>query len=683
MITGRPTLTVALAIIALVLGATTSLAAQNLGSVELVAQSAWVDEGGIFNAQVRVAGAGPESTVSVRVLSPWQSRADFLSGDIADTETVLNLDPIVLADAQETSNEVLSLEIELARSIPTTQEGTDAQDSLPILVTSGTTAVFPLEISLVSPDGEILDSLLTSIIHIPRVGRGLPLTTAMVIQSDVGATIDSAGQSTLTPAELAELETIIDAIAQHRAGRVSLAITGETLLALERSELEGAQALLETIATELTSEQLLPQPLTNLEEQAWIDAEFDDELADLYARNAEITQELIGASPSNSVAVLDQTITPSGLAELQRLGINGAIVEPTHIEPLDSEIFREPLTNRFLVPAPGIDPLPAMVIDLDLGAHFLSTDPVPVAANRMLAELTLIAIGQPDIAAGVVIRPPRGWEANASFLNIVLSGIERIPTLTGATLQEALADTAFAPSAGPGTLSPPLQRALQPQLQPTDLRSFRTEFNQAQTAIDAWATVIESDTASVGRLHELLELSTNSDHSELERAAFIEQIYNIIDTQKDGSITTPPIETITLTGRSSNVPVLIDNNLGIDAQVILVLDSEKLDFPEGREVTAVLTPGSNRIEVPIETRGSGDSPIRIQIFSPDRSVLLGSSEVVVRAFAFSGVGLIIGVLAILVLVLWWLRHHGKDGDTVDTDVPARPDSQDSGELIGV
>ena len=137
-----------------------------------------------------------------------------------------------------------------------------------------------------------------------------------------------------------------------------------------------------------------------------------------------------------------------------------------------------------------------------------------------------------------------------------------------------------------------------------------------------------------------------------------------------------------MTGRRSDVPILIDNNLDSDTAVLLLLDSEKLDFPEGREIDAVLTPGSNRIEVPIEARGSGDSPIRIQVFSPDRSILLGSSEIVVRLLAFSGVGVLIGGVAILVLLGWWLRHLRSARGTVK-DSTANPDSKDSGELIGV
>ena len=113
---------------------------------------------------------------------------------------------------------------------------------------------------------------------------------------------------------------------------------------------------------------------------------------------------------------------------------------------------------------------------------------------------------------------------------------------------------------------------------------------------------------------------------------------------------------------------MIDNTLDFAARVLLVLDSEKLTFPEGREIDIVLEPGSNRIEIPIEARASGDSPIRVQILSPDRSVLLGSSEVLVRTFSFSGVGVAIGVAAVVVLVLWWLRQRGSRRDTLQPAV---------------
>ena len=463
---------------------------------------------------------------------------------------------------------------------------------------------------------------------------------------------------------------------------VSLSITGETLLSLQRTESPEATEILEMISNGFSADQLLPEPFTQLEEQAWIDAGLTNELVDLYARSAQATAELTGIEPNGSVVVLDSTVTSAGLAELQSLGVEGIVADPEVFEPVDPVFFPESLTTRFLVPAPDIDPLPAMAFDNDLANHFVAGNGAVIDANRMLADLTLLSFQYPDTSQGAFVRPPADWLPDATFLNVLLSGLERIPSINSTSPEQVLAITSFTPARGIDSLSPPLQRELQPEQAPDDLRAYRTEFSQAQATIEAWSTVIASNTEDVGRLNELLELSTSSDHDDTDRNAYIDQIYSIIDTQRIDSITTPPTETITLTGRRSDVPFLIDNNLDSDTAVLLLLDSEKLDFPEGREIDAVLTPGSNRIEVPIEARGSGDSPIRIQVFSPDRSILLGSSEIVVRLLAFSGVGVLIGGVAILVLLGWWLRHLRSARGTVK-DSTANPDSKDSGELIGV
>jgi len=666
---------------ALIIGGLSSANAQAVGSLELVAQSSWVDDGGIFNAQVRVAGADAESSVAFRVLTPWESRDQFIRGDTSEFESLLELDPIVLSDVQATSNEVLSLELEVGRQANRAIDE-DRQDPIPRLDTDASPGIYPLEVSLLTAEGEPIDTFMTSIIYLPRSALRAPLATSVVLESQLESTIDTEGASTLIDEDIAELSMLVDAVSLHPNGRVAISVTGETLLSLDRSELEGADEILTTIGQNFTSQQLIPQSFTNIEDQAWIDAGLTSQLVERYWRSSTTTTELTGIEPDRSVIVLDTSLTSDGLAELSELGIAGVLVQPNHVEPLDPELFPESPATRFLIPTPGIEPIPALAFDADLDDHFVSPDSPPLAANRLLADLTLLSLQNPDLAQGVVVRPPIDWIPEATFLNVVLSGLERIPTLRGASPQQVLSNTAFTPARGIDSLSPPLRRELIAQRAPVDLRSFRTEFSQAQSTIDAWSTVIPSDTQSLERLDELLELSTSSDHTEIEQAAYIDQIYQIIDTQKTDSITTREAETITLTGRTADVPVLIDNNLDTNTSVVLLLDSEKLDFPEGREVEAVLVPGSNRIEVPIEARGSGDSPIRIQVFSPDRSILLGSSEILIRTFAFSGVGVLIGVISIIVLLVWWLRHLRTSRDKVEAE-PVDPDSKDSGELIGV
>lgn len=678
----------ALCVIALVgMSGSSMLTAQSLGSFELVAQSSWVDQGGIFNAQVRVAGADADSTVMFEVLAPWEDRGAFLTADTSGAETLLTVGPIVLSEVQDTSNEVIGLEVEVGRQSttpapPQNDESDDVPNAAPRLITNGEPAVYPLVASLLTADGEVIDSFVSSIIHLPRRPVRSTLATSLILESPIGNSIDTDGASTLTADEIAELLILVEAIAQHPNDNVSLSITGETLLSLQRTESPEATEILEMIGNGFSAEQLLPEPFTQLEEQAWIDAGLTNELVDLYARSAQATAELTGIEPNGSVVVLDSTVTSAGLAELQSLGVEGIVADPEVFEPVDPVFFPESLTTRFLVPAPDIDPLPAMAFDNDLANHFVAGNGAVIDANRMLADLTLLSFQYPDTSQGAFVRPPADWLPDATFLNVLLSGLERIPSINSTSPEQVLAITSFTPARGIDSLSPPLQRELQPEQAPDDLRAYRTEFSQAQATIEAWSTVIASNTEDVGRLNELLELSTSSDHDDTDRNAYIDQIYSIIDTQRIDSITTPPTETITLTGRRSDVPILIDNNLDSDTAVLLLLDSEKLDFPEGREIDAVLTPGSNRIEVPIEARGSGDSPIRIQVFSPDRSILLGSSEIVVRLLAFSGVGVLIGGVAILVLLGWWLRHLRSARGTVK-DSTANPDSKDSGELIGV
>ena len=297
-------------------------------------------------------------------------------------------------------------------------------------------------------------------------------------------------------------------------------------------------------------------------------------------------------------------------------------------------------------------------------------------------SLVLLSLQNDGGREGVVVNPPIGWEPDANFLNVFLSGLERVPIIQGATPLQTLAETEITPRFGIGTVSGPLIRQLNPVAEAEPLRSFRTEYSQASSAIDSWSTVITGDIASRERLDELLHLSSDHRWADEQQEGFIEAIYSLINLQKDSSITTPESETITLTGREATVPIVVENNLNTNATVLMRLSSEELDFPEGVEIVESLVPGPNRIEIPITARASGDSPIRIQVLSPDGLVLLGTTEVLVRTVAFSGVGIAIGVVSIIVLLVWWRRHDRGEDDSLDQ--PRTPETAGATEeVIGV
>lgn len=671
-----------LAVVALLLTtfAATTAHAQTPGSVELVAQSSWVDDGGIFNLQVRVAGASRDSTVVLRVHEPWTDRNDFLRQDLnPDGSVLLELPPVVLGDAQETTNEVLGLELlldgpntRLDPPTPTTEGETGDQDdqdtaSPAVLTSDGGSAVYPIEVLLLDVDDNLTDRFLTSMIELPRQDLRAPLDVSIVLEANAASNATPSSPTSLDEETLTRLGVVSSAFSRHPNANMALSISPETLLALSRDDSDQAAQIIDELRSNLTSAQLLPNPLIEVQEQAWFDAELNDDLVELYEAGSDVSIEAIGVEPEPSVMLLDQTVDGSGLDDIRELGVQGLILRPGQLSPLDRDIFPQALTTSFLVNPADDDeePVLALVADAGLTNHFTNPDEPVLNANRMLADLVLLSLQNSGGRQSVVVSPPVDWDPDPAFLNVFLSGLERVPTIQGSSPLRALAETEITPRLGMGTLSGPLLRELNPPLRAASLRSFRTEFSQARNAIDSWATVIGDDTTSRQRLDELLHLSADHRLTQLERDDFIEAVYSLIDTQKDSSITTPAAETITLTGRESVVPIVVENNLDTNATVLMLLSSDELDFPEGSEIVQTLEPGPNRIEIPIVARASGDSPIQIQILSPDGLVLLGSAEVLVRTFAFSGVGIAIGVVAIIVLFVWWLRHVRGNRDTVD------------------
>lgn len=676
--------------LAMILPSAPRLNAQSLGSVELVAQTSWIDDGGIFNLQVRAAGAAPDSTVVLRVYEPWVERNDFLDRDLANNSGVLlELEPVLLGEAQQASNEVLGFEILIdgpntRTEIPlvTPEQSVDGlgdpedleqPEIIPALVTDGSSSVYPLEVVLLDSDGLPTDSFLSSIIVLPRRDLRPPLNVAMIF--------DPTGQEPARPNEtltvsndvLRDFAILNNMIAQHPDTNVSLSVSPETLIEIHGDQRPDVVAIIQGFRDNLTADQLLPHPLTPVEEQAWIEVGLVDDLHDLYDAGDEAVASILQVEPQRSVMLLDQTVDGDSLDEVLELGVQGLIVRPSQIEPLDTDVFPRALTTRFLVnidqqarQGDNPDAIPALVADAGLQSHFTDPGGAVLNANRVLADLVLLSLQEGGGRASVVVAPPSSWRPDSNFLNVLLGGIERVPTLEAVTPIDALANTEITPSLGVGTLSGPLRRDLTPPVQAESLRSFRTEFSQARNAIESWATVIGDDNVARSQLDRLLHLSTDHRLTDAERNVYIEAVFAEIDQQKDAAITTPESETITLTGRETDVPIVVENTLETNATVLMLLSSEELDFRDSAEIVRSLEPGPNRIEIPITARASGDSPIRIQVLSPDGLILLGSTEILVRTFAFSGLGIAIGTIAILVLLVWWVRHVRESRDNVDS-----------------
>jgi hypothetical protein len=112
---------------------------------------------------------------------------------------------------------------------------------------------------------------------------------------------------------------------------------------------------------------------------------------------------------------------------------------------------------------------------------------------------------------------------------------------------------------------------------------------------------------------------------------------------------------ITITSRHADLPILIHNSQSVPINVALTLSAEKVDFPGGDRRLMVLDPGDNQLPVEVLALASGDSVINLTIESPEGGVELAVGVVRLRSTAISGLGLLISVIALTVLLSWWVK----------------------------
>jgi hypothetical protein len=121
----------------------------------------------------------------------------------------------------------------------------------------------------------------------------------------------------------------------------------------------------------------------------------------------------------------------------------------------------------------------------------------------------------------------------------------------------------------------------------------------------------------------------------------------------------PASRSITLTAREGEIPVTVLNETGYAMHVQVRLSSDQLRFPGGARAavqTVDLTHRNTTARFRVQARTSGSFPIRIELVSPDGRLTVGTSRLVVRSTAASGVGVVLSLGAACFLLVWWARH---------------------------
>jgi hypothetical protein len=200
--------------------------------------------------------------------------------------------------------------------------------------------------------------------------------------------------------------------------------------------------------------------------------------------------------------------------------------------------------------------------------------------------------------------------------------------------------------------------ALRPYLsdQPADLGDYPEDLRRAEHALDGLRSLAPSAPELTDPVTDLVLSSGDRHLDDAGRTAVLGAAATATTAITD-EVVVDAEQVVTLTSSSGQVPLNLENRLSVPVTVRIVMNSAKLDFPEGRTIDTELAPNaSTPVSLQVETKASGAFPLDVTILSADGTLPVASTEYTVRSTAISGIGLALSIGAGLFLLIWWARH---------------------------
>ena len=608
-------------------------------SVSLIAQSPWIADDGDLALDLRITGAVDEARLVLQLyravdrrslLALWDGMPDSPLGDPVE---------ISVAEVRNSAG-VASLVL---------QVGTEGR------LESRPGGVYPLSVTLVDDQERLLDHLTTPLVHLPVIPEGVaaahrPLLVGISLAIDGPPPLQPDGSLRPDEATIRRLDGVVQAALDHPGIPLDVRLPPATVLGLARSDdLDHARLLADLVRAGTAGLRFQSAPFVTADPEAWRRAGRPDVHRDLVDHGDQVLADLLGVVPDRSIVVLPHTAVPDTLDLLSQLGAERFIVSADHLNPRPLAASAEATLPARLMTGNGVART-ALVADPNLAHHLVHSQGAVSAAQYLVADLALLAWSDPTVTRTAVLTAPDGQPVDPLTLDLVLGVLEEAPFLQVRPLPDLFdaaraSDAAAAINYGlwPDPVTPMSRRA--------------TDRSLAERAVAAYTAILGGPHPDAAALNDLLEVTAAAELDTDRMTAYLTSVYASV-SEVLGAFTTPPAQSVRLTSRRAEIPFTIHNDLPTDARVVLVVQSDgRLEFPEGDVLPVVLSPGANRITIPVRARTSGDARLQITVRSPDDAQLLQleSAHLMVRTTSLPGVGVLLFVGALAVLAIWWVR----------------------------
>ena len=612
---------------------TTAVAQNETKQLSLLEQPVWSENNNSFKLSLSIKHLDEGDLIEIYTLEELNRNSlkeSFISKNSEPTE---NSFQITLTQEQIIKKEIT---VELNTNSPTNNS-----------VFSEPGTVRPLIVKSYTSDQKNSETLVFPLIHLPKTEKLNTISLAFIFQINAKPPLQHDGTYIIDREAITQITNLVETLKNNPKIKITISLPPATLSSLSQSKNPKDELLLLDIKNlAKTQLHIISSPFVTSDPEAWRLIDRFETYNDLLNRGDRQLTNQLQIEPDRSFSFVANSAVIETLDALNKVGIKTFITEFSHIDP---------------TPENKIDPFISLQGDNGkVFKVFILDDTINFYLNKLenknsdmqflLGDLSLIAMDENKEEKNLIVKIPNDLSGN--LLNQFLTTLQNFPKINIKALPN-LVDHAEKNQKVDKTKYVLWNKS------PQDISTRAPNQNLAKAAIRAYSEVIGKPHPNTSFLYELLDTTSASELNENDTSKYFTTIYEEIVKVIDG-FTSPENQNVRLTSRKAELPFTLQNNLNHDANVVLMLQSDgRISFPAGQTLEVKLNPGTNKIKIPVSSRASGDSQIRIGVRSPDKEHLLqlDSNSLLIRTTRLSGVGILLFVSAVFFLAFWWLRSR--------------------------
>lgn len=631
-----------------------TIAAQETGDLELVSATSLVPANGTFSARIDLGplASAIDLDVAVTVYTVLDNERAL---DTAPRKPINQLPTRPLSDLPVDAAGVLTVDVPIRSGEPF-----DDLDRIRI----PDAGIYPVVVELRDPQG-VVASLRLDLIRLAATSAAPPATGETPTRPLALAV--PVGQHGLSVAEATDL------LRRHRSVPLTVVLGPGVLSRLSSTDADAdAKADARDLAAAVGTRPVVSVVEPDLDPSALASIGQGDLYLEAVASTADAVARL-GFVADRTIVATTTPLTADGADLVVRAGGKVAVELGSPTAPTDGDDTTQGGTPPGGTMATPSGPL--AVVSLDSGGPTDERDgtaaaggtgstaasdpgdrggPVGVAHHELAHLMSRAPGGAPRLLGGFGpldrVRPDAFGDP--AVLDVLLDVLSE----TGAASATPPAEPSTRPFTLLGLGDAADQRAAGAELPPagapaTDLGPVAESLTGVQDLLSTYDGFYADGRDSPAQLRARVARALSVDRSADERRDELGEVAKLLNTELL-MISLPDDQKVTLAARRATIPLTITNDASGKRNLLLTFRSANVTVTENNKLITV-DPQENAIDVEVEARALGESPLVVTVRTPDGRHVLDTTQFRVRSTAVPGLGLAISAAGLVGLGIWW------------------------------